>query len=367
MFGANARRRAHPGGVRIAIVVAAACVVPATAAAGPSDAEVVDDVSVTAGGAVDTAGSAAATAGATGSVTGPHGETVVSGNATLDVERTPWLSAPRELLAAPYTAVSADGFADAQMTGQVLSETLWSWPVEFWGSAITQGGQVRFVLGMEHNVIRGCRYRSYGEQPTCIAIARMRVSEIFDELRRYTTVVGYVAPVTGVPLGPVRADVAIGGGEASRGLRAMREVDELRVAALIWDVRARTRAGGVDLSVASRREPFAAPDGSMSLEDRVETVIGYGAATRFTLTGYAARTRWWTDASTMRSADTLGAELAVSGRIAGFDVLARAAVGRSYYPALDATLRDRPTLGARFTLDLRRSVTVYRARRPAGS
>jgi len=320
---------------------------------------------VSAGGSVDTAGSAAATAGASGSVIGPHGETALSADVNVDLERAPWLTAPRELLAAPYTAVTAAGFVDGRMNGRMPSDNIWSWPVEVWASAMVQDGRARLVVGMEHNVFRGCHYGAYGEAPTCIALTRWRVSEIFDDLRRYTTIVGYAVPVTGVRLGPVRADVAIGGGEASRGLRAMREVDELRVSALVWDVRARTRAGGVDLSVASQREPFAAPDGTMSLEDRVEAMIGYGTATRFTLTGYAARTRWWSDAATLRSADALGAELAVSTRVAGFDVLARAAVGRSYYPALDATLHDRPTLGARFTLDLRRSVTVYRARRPA--
>src|SRR6185295_14282915 len=102
-------------------------------------------------------------------------------------------SAPRELLAAPYTAAGADAFVDPRMKGDMVTQNIWSWPVEFWGSAIVQDGHARFVFGMEHQVIRGCRYRDYGEEPTCIAIVRARVSEILDELRRYTTVSLYPA------------------------------------------------------------------------------------------------------------------------------------------------------------------------------
>lgn len=349
-------------------MIAGVLVLASTAAvAGPPGTEVEDDVSLSAGGSVDTTGSVAANAGGTGRIIGPHGETAASVGVAVDVERSPGLGAPRELLAGPYTGVSGDAFADARMNGDFPTDKIWSWPVEIWGSAIVQDGEPRFVLGMEHHVFRGCKYGDYGAEPACITAVRARVSVIYDQLRRYETFSFFPAAVTGLALGPVRADLAFGGGAADRGLRATPDIDELSVSGFIWDVRARTRAAGVDLAVGSRREPFAAPDGTMSFEDRVEATLGYGERTRLTLSGYAARTRWWTDASTMRSADIVGGELAVSGRIAGFDVLVRAAVGRSYYSTLDTALHDRPVLGARLTLDVGRTVTVYRARRPAGS
>ena len=66
-----------------------------------------------------------------------------------------------------------------------------------------------------------------------------------------------------------------------------------------------------------------------------------------------------TEAGPAGSADTIGAELAVEAHAAGFAILARGAVGRSFYPALDDALRDRPSLGARVTLDVQRTFTVW--------
>jgi hypothetical protein len=119
----------------------------------------------------------------------------------------------------------------------------------------------------------------------------------------------------------------------------------------------RARVGAVQVSLASRREPYASTDGALSFEDRLETSATYRV---LTATAFAARTRWWLTNETPASiADTLGGELAVAAQLWGFDILARGAIGRSFYGVRDPMLAS-PEFGARVTLDVQRTFRLGR-------
>jgi hypothetical protein len=352
-------------------VIAASCAFPAAAAADPPARPASYGVAVAVGGSADSAAAASGHVGLTGWIINPRGaDRAFSVDLGVDIDRVPWLSAPRELFAAPYSAATARLLVAPEFGSRPGG---WygdygQFPVEMFAGVLDQDGRGRRLAGGRGTAMNVCWERPDGE-PTCVGWFGGGGSGIADEERTYSTVVIDLVPVTGLVLGPVRIDARQGLGSATRQRNDVRNGDkpELGVKAVVWDLRARGRVGCVDLAVATRRQPYASTDGAMAMEDRVEATAGFGERTRLTATTYAARTRWWTDADTRGTADTVGAELALSTRVAGFDVLARGAVGRTFYPALDATLLERPVLGARITIDIQRTFTLYQGARLPGS
>jgi hypothetical protein len=361
VLGAFARRPAH---ARIVRGVAAWIVVLAgTAVADKVDGPVPWGVSVTVGGTADSERAASGHAGVTGWLArSPDSTPALSVELGADLDRVPWLSAPRELTAAPYSAAFARFRAPCATTGEKIALFGYAdyirFPIEMTGGVVlSDDGRRRTFAGGSGTAIDMCWKQGDGE-PTCIAWFGGRAGGVRDEVNEYSTVVLSLVPITALRLGPLRVDANVGVGSASRALIDAPPDAGFHVTALVWDVAVRGRAGGVDLALASRREPYASSDGAMSIEDRVQASARIA---HWTATVYAARTRWWTSAEAMAGpADTVGAELDFAIRYAGFDLVARGAVGRSFYASLDATLPELPTLGARATLEIQRTFHMRR-------
>lgn len=290
----------------------------------------------------------------------PYGTRQLHLAASIDVERVPWLSAARELSASPYSVAQASFGSPCWFD----PEEEWygdyfTFPIDLHYGALIQDGATRRFAGGAGTAMRAC-WDHGDDDPTCVGWFGGRAGDVRDDARSYGSVAIYLVPVEGVRLGPVRLDAKLGGGSATRTLLEPTSANpELLVSSFHWDVALRGRAGDVDLALRSGREPYASTDGALSFEDRVEASASAGDATRFTASAFVARTRWWMSAEAAPEiADTAGGELAIASRVAGFDVVARAAVGRAFYPSLDAALPAVPSLGARVTFDVSRTFTV---------
>jgi len=318
------------------------------------------------GGAAESEHTAAGHVGARGWLgRGGDGEPAIALEVTLDVARVPWLSAARELSAAPYsTAIArfrAPGTVDgpSEFPGDYLT-----FPIEMFAGVLVQGGDERRFGGGSGTAMRSCWRHADGE-PTCIGWFGGRATEIRDGVRSFASIAIYLVPIEGVRAGPLRIDARLGAGTASRSRLdvASSRPAELAVSSVFWDAGVRARAGDVDLAVRSGREPHAATDGTLSFDDRVEASAALGESPRVTVSAYVARTRSWTAAAApVGIVDTFGGELGIGARVAGFDVLARAAVGRSFYPTLDASLPEAPGLGARVIVEVQRAFTLFERR-----
>ena len=326
--------------------------VPAVAAADPWGV----DVSV--GGTADSEVAASAHAGARWWYGLRSSDPGLELALRADLDRVPWLTAARELSPTPYSAATAQLRAPCKMTRESAAE--WGnadfveFPIEMTVGVLAQGDQQRKVGGGRATAMNMCWIN--GDEPTCVGWFGGGGSEIRDELRKYGALVVYFAPVTGLPLGPVRVDAELGLASATRELVATQGMPELSVTAFRWNVRARTHIRELALSIGSRREPYASSDGALSFEDRAEAAAAYAGVTA---TAYVARTRWWiADAMPVGVADTIGGELAYAARFAGFDIHARGAVGRSFYTTTSDGLRD-PAFGARLTVDIERTFALH--------
>jgi hypothetical protein len=124
-----------------------------------------------------------------------------------------------------------------------------------------------------------------------------------------------------------------------------------------WNVAVRSRIGDLALVASSHRESFVATDAVLAFEDRAEITAAFDG--RVAATAFAARTRIWRGLE-RSDADSIGGELALAVRVAGFDVITRVAAGRSFYASMDAT-PDQTAFGVRATIDLQRTFEIHRA------
>jgi hypothetical protein len=181
--------------------------------------------------------------------------------------------------------------------------------------------------------------------------------------------IGSFAParISGIPLGGgVYLDATAGGSflgtmtisSNGRPVHTIMTEDLPDIAAGTYDLRLVRAGGPIALETRARRELYVSTEGDLSLEDRAEVALTMsGSRTSVTARAFAARTRWWsskTDPGT--TSDTGGGELALARRLGGFELDATAGVARTFYGALDGAAVGAPSLGARGTIALRRSL-----------
>ena len=109
------------------------------------------------------------------------------------------------------------------------------------------------------------------------------------------------------------------------------------------------RDGAVE--ARAHRHAYLTLDDQRSIEDRADLAIGWGDDTRVSLRAFLAKTTWTTGA-----AITGGGEVAVARRVRGLDWDASLGVARSYYAAPDGATVDAPALGARGSIEVRRTL-----------
>ena len=131
------------------------------------------------------------------------------------------------------------------------------------------------------------------------------------------------------------------------------------VSAGTYDVHAYTVGGGFD--ARAHRTLYLTLDGDLAIEDRAEAALAWGARTRITLRGFAARTTWWTSKTDPGTAAvTGGGELDVARTDRGLAWDASLGVARSFYATLDGAAADAPALGARGAIEVHRALRKRR-------
>ena len=294
-------------------------------------------------------------------------ELVAQAEVVLELWRTPSLGDARALAAAPYSQ-AIGGFG---MTGTMPADgppafpgvERWGFPVTLYYGGLRQGDVGRTIAGGEAQMMRNCWRKGDDGERTCLSWASGGGTLVDHDQHSYSTVADYLLPLEGLRIGRARLDARFGLGSIGRARRDDPTAPaELSVSAFLWDVRVRGRLGDVAVAAGTRRDPIVAIDGAVSFEDRVQldAVWQVGRAS-WAASVHAARTRWYS-ASRMppEVGDTLGLDLSLATRFEDFDLAARAAAGRSFYPTLDAEMPMRPAFGMRWTLEISYAFDLYR-------